>query len=192
MSYLCAEITHLYSSAEPALAISYFCGLHVDSWRNPQANAKGMMVSLIGQLLDAAEKKKTVRHEIEAKGFDAAALKELEKKVQKDSTNTSALCRLFSKLLRQLPSGITLFCLIDTVSIYETTERRSDTMRAIRVLKELVEDESLKVVFKLLLTAPGQSQYAHIYFKEDEIFDVPEYIDGDKQDVLGLEGIQCR
>ena len=58
LSLFCAHLTHLFVAVKPVIVVSYFCGLHADLVTDPRANAQGMMISLIGQLLLQARQKR--------------------------------------------------------------------------------------------------------------------------------------
>ena len=50
VSFFCAHLSNMLSPAKPVTLISHVCGMSQD-FLNDQHNAKGMLVSLIGQLL---------------------------------------------------------------------------------------------------------------------------------------------
>jgi hypothetical protein len=47
----CADLKQLFAAVKPSIVISYFCGLHTDFEHDSRAKARGVMKSLIGQLL---------------------------------------------------------------------------------------------------------------------------------------------
>ena len=176
-SFLCAEMSHLYGSARNTYAIAYFCGLHSDSWRNRRANARGMMISLLGQLLSSK------------RSFDLSFIdKELIKEVKDDSIR--ALCRIFRRLVFQLPEEVVLFCCIDTISIYETSDRLEETRYAFRTITRLLAAKKRKGTFKLLITSLGRSLNIEEYLNEEDILRVPDDIDGDRQGVMDLNNLK--
>lgn len=177
-SFLCAEMSHLYGSARNTYAITYFCGLHTDSWRNPRANARGMMISLLGQLLCLKE------------GFDLSFIdKDVIRKIKHDSIQ--ALCRIFRRLVFQLPEEVVLFCCIDTISIYETSDRLDETRFAFRSITRLLGAEKMKGTFKLLITSSGRSLDIEEYIDEEDILRVPDYIDGNRQGVIDIKNLKA-
>lgn len=178
LSFLCAEMSHLYGSAQNTYAITYFCGLHTDSWRNPRANARGMMISLLGQLLSVK------------RNFDLSFVnKEMIRKVKDDSIQ--ALCRIFRRLVFQLPEEVVLFCCIDTISVYETSDRLEETRFAFRTITRLLTAEKWKGAFKLLITSSGRSLDIEEYLDEEDILRVPDYIDGNRQGVMDLKNLKA-
>lgn len=177
-SFLCAEMSYLYGAARNTYAITYFCGLHTDSWRNPRANARGMMISLLSQLLYLK------------KGFDLSFIdKSMIGKLRDDSIQ--ALCRIFRRLVVQLPEEVVLFCFIDTISIYETSDRLEETRFAFRTITRLLAAEKRKGTFKLLITSSGRSLHIEEHIDEEDILRVPDYIDGNRQGVIDLGNLRA-
>jgi len=93
----------------------------------------------------------------------------------------------------QIKTFKVLMCIIDTISIYETAERRAVTSYVLAVLMEIVEEtggNDKGVIFKLLITEPGAYCAAETSFLEEEILRVEECIDGTGQGVLDMDGLQ--
>jgi hypothetical protein len=177
-SFLCAEMSYLYGAAPNAYAITYFCGLHTDSWRNPRANARGMMISLLSQLLYLK------------KDFDLSFIdKNIIRVLKEDSIQ--ALCRIFRRLVLQLPAEVVLFCFIDTISIYETSDRLEETRFAFRTITRLLTAEKRKGTFKLLITSTGRSLNIEEYIDEEDILRVPDYVDGNRLGVIDLGNLEA-
>lgn len=176
-SFLCAEMSHLYGSVRNTYVITYFCGLHSDSWRNRRANARGMMISLLGQLLSSQ------------KSFDLSFIdKKMIREVKDDGIR--ALCRIFRRLVFQLPEETVLFCCVDTISMYETSDRLEETRFAFRTFTRLLAAKKRKGTFKLLITSSGQSLDIKAYLKEEDILRVPEFIDGNRHGVIDLTNLK--
>ncbi|KAI5805976.1 hypothetical protein EDC01DRAFT_753862 [Geopyxis carbonaria] len=113
LSYLCAEMAQLYQEAD--FSLIYFCGLN-SGYRDHRADACGMMISLIGQITEAQIRP------------DMSFLD--DKRLLQKATNgkINAHCRVFRNLVKQLPTGMVVYCFIDMISIYETRERRDDIL----------------------------------------------------------------
>lgn len=178
LSFLCAEISHLYGAIPNTIAIGHFCSLHVDSWQNPRANARGMMASLLGQLLSFRE------------GFD---LSFIDKQMIQDAKNDDirVFCKIFRHLVAQMPKRSTLFCFVDTISIYETSQRLDETRIAFQTLANLLDPRGKSATFKLLVTSPGRSIPIEKYISDENIMVVPDFIDGDRHGVINLSYIQA-
>lgn len=177
LSFLCAEMSHLYGSAQNTYTITYFCGLNSDSWRNQRANARGMMISLLGQLLSSR------------RSFDLSFIdKKMIREVKRESIQ--ALCRIFRCLVFQLPEEVVLFCFIDTISIYETSDRLEETRYAFQTIIRLLTAKKRKGTFKLLITSSGRSLETEEFVEEEDILRVPDYIDGNRQGVMDLRNLK--
>ena len=174
LSLFCAHLTHLFVAAKPVIVVSYFCGLHMDLVTDERANARGIMISLIGQLLLQAKQKDLK--------FDLSFL--AQKKLQllaQDDLKT--LCSLFRNLVVQLPKNSMIFCVIDAISLYESTGEDEDLIYVWQTLNQLLTHKGLKAVMKILATSPGQTLRLH---EEDVttlggVLDVPEQVDGNRQ-----------
>lgn len=178
-SFLCAEISYMLGSAPNTYTIAYFCGLHADSWRNPRANARGMMVSLLGQLLCLK------------KPCDLSFMnQDMTRKVKDDDIRT--LCRIFRRSVLQLPEGFVLFCCIDTISIYETSDRLEETRFAFRTIARLLAAKTKMGTFKVLITSPGRSLPLEEHIDAEDILQVPDYIDGNRSGIFDLKSLKVR
>ena len=174
LSFLCAHLTHLFVAAKPVFVVSYFCGLHMDLVTDYRANAQGMMISLIGQLLLQAKQKNV--------HFDMSFL--AQKKLQLLAVDDlKTLCNIFRNLVIQLPKDKMIFCIIDGISLYESTDGEADLLYAWKGLNQLLAHKHLKAVMKLLATSPGQTLRLHeedLMMNGDVLF-VPEEVDGNRQ-----------
>ena len=174
LSLFCAHLTHVFVAAKPVIVVSYFCGLHMDLVTDDRANARGMMISLIGQLLLQA-KQKDLHFEL-----SFLAQKKLQLLAEED---LKTLCSLFRSLVVQLPKNRMIFCVIDGISLYESSDGEEDLFYTWQKLNQLLTHKSLKAVMKLLATCPGQTLRLH---EEDlmmngEVVEMPEQVDGNRQ-----------
>ena len=79
---------------------------------------------------------------------------------------------MFRKCILRLPHAYTIYCIIDGISFYETSQRRDTTLIVLHNLRQIVP-KARDIVFKLLVTAPGRSQSVYRLFENDKILDVP-------------------
>lgn len=173
LSLLCAHLTHLFVAAKPVVVVSYFCGLHMDLVTDYRANAQGMMISLVGQLLLQARQKNLQ--------FDLSFLtgKKLQL-LERDDLKT--LCNIFRSLIIQLPKNRIIFCVIDGISLYESRDGDADLLYAWQKLNQLLTHKHLKTVMKLLATSPSQTLRLHEdVVMNGEVLFVPEEVDGGGQ-----------
>ena len=167
---LSAKILDSLQNAEPIFTIHHFCGLHHDVGYENSADARGMMNSLLGQLLT-----------LPSLDFGLSFLTDIDvKNLQRNDLKT--LCITVKTLLSQLPMRTALVCVIDSVSCYEDRDRIEDTIKAIRHLVRLAR-KAQEIPFKLLLTCSGESPYSADYeIEEREILLVDEdLVDDDGQ-----------
>ena len=181
LSLFCAHLTHLFVAVKPVIAVSYFCGLHAELATDPRANAQGMMISLIGQLLLQTGQKRL--------HFDTSFL--APKKLQLlAADDLKTLCTIFQNLVIQLPKNRIVFVVIDGISLYEATDGDADLFYAWQKLNQLLIHKSLKAVMKLLATSPGQTLHLHeedVMMNGDVLY-VPEEVDGDRQGAWNSAG----
>lgn len=185
LSFLVAELAELYADTEASTTISYFCGLHVDARKEAFADARGIVLSLLTQLV-LKERYKGFKF-----GFMSDELVERVKGFE-----VEALCEVFKTLVLQIKDTSMLLCFVDTISIYETRPRRAGTRVVLEMLRELVgetrtqrEEQMQGVVFKVLVTDPGISCEAMKLFKE-EVFVVGSFVDGGRQGIVDMEGLE--
>lgn len=167
LSFLSAHLSSMLSPAEPAVIISYVCGMHNDL-DNSRHNASGMLVSLISQLLSQRKDK--------GLQFDLSWVKKADRELLKGD-DLKLLIRVFRKLVKQMPEKKVLFCVIDGISLYEISERKDETLQVFEMFQSLIRAET-DVLFKLLLTSPEQSLYIHDYIDSDDILWVSDDVDG--------------
>lgn len=139
-SVLCATMVKSLR-LRAAVSLVFFCGCHLayDEHRGSRA----MIRSLLAQLL---------------RQFPATHV-EADPRVgvpELGRASEAQLCGLFARLVRQLPPGTPVFCLIDGINAYES-ELFLDGMDTVVLALLGLVDESLaagRVNFKLLLTSP--------------------------------------
>ena len=166
-SVACAMIIHLFTNTItknriPIITTYWFCGSHVNG---PDDNALGLMRSLICQLLVAGPFDHGFK---QTKNFDGQDL--------------GMLLDMFTKLLRQLPDGTAVVCVLDGISFYEDADLREDTTKVVRRLVKLSRVEA--PIFKVLIASPTRMMYLHedsSIEKHAVLVDIPQHVDGEKQ-----------
>jgi hypothetical protein len=101
------------------------CSISVDRSEDADASSAGSMNSLLAQLLTRYE------------DFDLSTVHNL-KNVNTESTKE--LCKVFAKLVSQLPEEILIFCVIDGLSYYDDEERREDAEKLLVRLTALTRE----------------------------------------------------
>ncbi|KAI9709708.1 MAG: hypothetical protein M1820_003110 [Bogoriella megaspora] len=153
MSLACAMLLQDISSHAHAAAIHYFCGSH-NSIQDPTSGAAGIARILIGQILCLQE-------------FDLTFLNE-EWSAALDQGDPYALFKLFEPLVAQLKTT-TLFCIIDTINLFEGNQRKDETITLIYELLRVTLGCPHSVNFKLLLTSASRSRYIAPIFQHEGV-----------------------
>ena len=188
MSLVSAELISLFSLSKSMVVISYFCGLHADFHSDSIDGVPAMMKSLIGQLLAQPKDRKLA--------FDLSTIKDDDiERIEEDDLDV--LCKMFRRVVLQLPSDKILFCIIDGISRFETWPgTEGDILQVLKLLTNLVRKKT-GVVIKLLFTCPGDSLSVgdgdEGIGKEvvvDNVLVVPDFVDGGKYDVWESDMIE--
>ena len=168
MSVCCAMLVNSLAEVEPAFTVHFYCGLHTAS-NDSTSGPGGLIRSLITQLLSFSI------------SFDLTFIKSRKHRDQLSRHELDHLCVLFQSLVKQLPIDTVLFCVIDGVSLYEKYEWQQDTCFVIRKLREMVEDDDLGAVFKLLVTSPCTTRYVKGQLAAEDRLIIPRDAGTDKQ-----------
>lgn len=158
LSHVCATFIQILNNSGSAeedsnttkTTLFFFCGQHVtenDSLQGPQ----GLMRSLLAQLILTLVQNNWVP--------DSAPIKLLHKQGfgarELENFSLQDVCQLFHQLLSSVPSGSTVFALVDGISYFEHSEAwRGDFELVIGCLARITADEALGTLFKLLFTSP--------------------------------------
>ncbi|KAJ5150896.1 uncharacterized protein N7482_010148 [Penicillium canariense] len=167
LTHLCARIAYESAPNPKVLILTHFCSLHTASRAEigRRAGATGLIVSLIGQLLSYD----THRVQFDLSRITQHALSRIEE------FSLKKLCWFFEMLIAQVKKGITIICIIDNISSYETDEAVGDLERLIRCLQTWViqaNQTSSKPRMKLLITDTNQTTRVYRYFQQDDILDL--------------------
>ncbi|KAF2855695.1 hypothetical protein T440DRAFT_161170 [Plenodomus tracheiphilus IPT5] len=145
--------------------LQFFCGEHEDWRENIDNGPAAVWNSLIAQLL------------LQYDHFDLADVKRLS---QLDNDDVKALGIAFGNLLKQLPLGFMVFCIVDSVSLYDDEERGDDTELLVKKLVALTRKSAAAdgCVFKLMLTSHTQLRLEAVEsLRNKEILQVPEILE---------------
>ena len=149
----------------PSMAVLYhFCGLHSQQG-DPIIGPRGLLQSLIAQLLIYIHHchHGSPRLAITSEKF-------LRDVAQRDLV---ALCLFLSQLLTQLDRNTTVYCVVDTISEFETSLGgwNDEISDIVSFFQHLIHDTSDGPVLKVLLLAPNRSIqiYKHIH-PDDQVW----------------------
>ena len=157
-----AVLVSLFKNQLHFITIQWFCGTYKTG---PNGNARGMMRSLVCQMLSGA-----------------SFIYDFELQSSIDGGDLGELLKLFKKLVRRLPARSVVICIIDGISWYEERRLRDDTLKSLRKIVKLMKAEEL--ILKLLLTSPMRTSYIlqdPVLAREIKVVEVPEHISGVKQ-----------
>jgi hypothetical protein len=173
LSLFAASIVGSLRNIDRFCSIAFFCGQHTDS-DDPLTGGAGIIKSLIAQLLAQ-------------RCFDDADLAHISQRVnlsllKRDTEKIQELCKLFALLVRRLRSDTTLFCVLDSVNLYEGEEYMQD-MYVDRVLNDilsLTQDKNVKAHVKILFTSPTDTNMIRKGFQQKDILSMSGRLSVDK------------
>lgn len=145
VSHISTSVIEHLQDQEPAVAVYFFCGFH-DSLENPKCGPRMMIRSLICQML-----------RLFSLQLDFISSRRYRDQLEALSFQTLLDC--FGKLVRRLPMTTVLFCVIDDIHFFDRREWAEDCRSAIRDIQDLVEDEELGAVVKLLITSSSRTRF---------------------------------
>ncbi|KAF5241185.1 hypothetical protein FANTH_9181 [Fusarium anthophilum] len=167
LSLFSAAIVRNLRQVDRFCAVAFFCGQHIDH-DDPLLGGLGLIKSLTTQLLR--------QH-----GFDDADLDKVAQEVnlpllKRAVDEVEELCQLFAVLARRLRNDTTLFCVIDSVNVYED-EDMMQGMYVEKVLFELLQltsDPRVKTHVKVLFTSPTDTNTIWKAFKRRDVLSMHE------------------
>ncbi|OJD25472.1 hypothetical protein ACJ73_03156 [Blastomyces percursus] len=154
-SFISAKLTHSIQSdvIDPhyprnMFALFFLCAEHIHP-EDPDYGVTGMLRNLIGQLLFAYP------------DFGMNVIKQIQRADQDD---ISSLCQIFHMMIAQLPPHVTVFCVLDAITVYEQhSSLREEGEFAVQELMDMVQwTKDHGCDFKVLLTSAWNS---HIFYK---------------------------
>lgn len=110
LSVLAATLASMHRVSSRLVILSHFCGLHI-SPRDPMAGPKGMLRSLIAQLIFIQRGE----HALTTIALDEGLVHQIL------NHNLTGLCDVFRALLMQVHTQMTVYCVLDSVSEFETS-----------------------------------------------------------------------
>ncbi|KAJ8116951.1 hypothetical protein ONZ43_g4321 [Nemania bipapillata] len=162
LSLFSAALVQNLQTVDRFCVVAFFCGQHND-FEDPLAGGVGLIKSLTTQLLH--------QHQFSRMGLARVAREVNLPLLESGFEDIEELCLLFGSLVRQLPSTVTLFCVLDSVNVYENPEYMQE-MHVEKVLYEvlsLTQDRRVQTHVKILLTSPTDTTTIRTGFKEKDI-----------------------
>ena len=167
LSYFDAKLIFSLMQAAPVITLFHFCGaVHPPLQFDSAAN---LMHQLLGQLL--RQEKFNINPDV-----SEAELALIENYDLKTTT------MVFARLLRLLPQGWAVVCVLDDISMIEIGDLYLDTIKAVKNLSRLTSEE-MDVAFKVLITCSIESEYLKQYLVQNRqvILLEEELVDDDGQ-----------
>ena len=165
MTFVSALLAQTLSD-EGTSCIHHFCGLHTTR-SDELSGPRGLLRALLAQLVSlfAFRIGFTRNNEYdELQRFD-----------------TIRLCALFGELVKDLPEGFVLVCVIDGVSFYEAWDWADDLRLVLETLNGLTRDPEVWAAFKVLITSAVASRQAIKYIPREDHLMLPSDV-GDGSD----------
>lgn len=161
LSVFCMTMVESLRKKDRFLFALFFCGNHLDTSESGiRTGGHAMISSLIDQLLRQFQFDMSMLH----RNVDLAGVQQ---------GNLDSLTRLLVLLVRQLPSLITVFFIVDGVALFEREEYEAEAGRVFLTLVQLVVDPSIMASVKLLFTStPGTDIVRSAFEEEDLILNV--------------------
>ncbi|KAK4545906.1 hypothetical protein LTR36_002470 [Oleoguttula mirabilis] len=145
-----------------SIGLYFFCAEHFRSHADRLAGPAGLLRSFIGELLSSSASFK---------------LRQTRKTVLTiDLSDMVQLWAMFETLVAQLPTTVVLFCILDSITEYEMSDRRPETEYLVGSLIALSRRNARAggCVVKVLLTCPLTSRSLHYSLEPWEVIDVPD------------------
>lgn len=152
VSVFCATFVTSMMEVRPDDALAYFfCGLHAlpgDAWYGPNGLVRSLIVQLLMKLVDMD--REMARWNLDFINH-SDYLWELERH------DLHSLCIALHSLLYEFPPGMTVYCIIDSVSRFDVDRLFEDLALVMDCLEAVIEDDALPATVKVLLTNPSRS-----------------------------------
>lgn len=145
MSLFCAQFAQNISKAQAGVSLVHFCGKHL--YQDERLDGPvGLIRNLITQLVVYLHAVHEVHldHLFDDEDCHRAAEGDLD-----------ALWDLFRQLLCEVPADVPVFCIIDGISFIGNSWR-DETQKLVRYLHDMVDDDAVDAMFKVLLTCPSR------------------------------------
>lgn len=146
LSFVCARLVYAIDKVRllgrpDIITTHFFCGQH-DTYEKSWECPSGVVNSLLAQLLTQCRNMNNIKIE-PPQGLKSHKIKKV--------------FGYFENIIRQLPKGVTIFCVIDAISVYanlEETEEDAEWL-VLKLLRLATRKPPKNATFKLLLTAPN-------------------------------------
>ncbi|KAF3770055.1 hypothetical protein M406DRAFT_237578, partial [Cryphonectria parasitica EP155] len=147
MSVLCATlVSSLTNLRRGHVVLHFFCGLHINS-RDPSPGPTGLVRSLIMQVFTYLRRDGLLSLDFLNDRADVKAIEDQDLEI---------LCRTLQSLLDQFQPSTQVYCVIDSITLFDSEDSAYDLEVVLGYLQEIVEDSQLPAIFKLMMTSPAR------------------------------------
>lgn len=136
-------ITSLISIQPDNVVLHFFCGLHVNV-EDPCPGPTGLVRMLIIQVFTYLRQWKLL---------DLDFLDDRNKVKDLENQDLQMLCETLWSLLWQFDSGTQIYCIIDSITLFDTEAMLPDLELILSYLQQIVDDDKLPAIFKVLMTS---------------------------------------
>ncbi|TFB02206.1 hypothetical protein CCMA1212_005739 [Trichoderma ghanense] len=171
LSFFCAMLVQSLSSVGCIILLSYFCGLEMPelySHGSKDPRTSGLLKSLLIQLLAPGG-----TSDITCSDHDLID----DLKTTSPNWNLQQQKKLLRFLVAALPATTPIFIFIDGTDFYEMDDLCGETKRVVKEINNLLSQENVKAMVKVLITSPTRSHDLFKYFHQKEIVIMPENMD---------------
>jgi hypothetical protein len=143
LSVLCASLASALPRSAHCIVLHHFCSGHKDLRLSPVIGPAGLLRSLIAQLIMYP-----------GTGLSSVDCGNQETVNAIAAYDTTALCSLFGKLICRIENSRTIFCIIDSISDFETNFRGWDKelINVVQLLRLITYARRQGPPLKILLT----------------------------------------
>ncbi|KAE8143700.1 hypothetical protein BDV38DRAFT_276782 [Aspergillus pseudotamarii] len=139
LSILCATLALSLHMNARSIVLHFFCGLHQHG-NDPVGGPTGLIQSLIAQLI------------LSGSQFDMSFINTHSFKDDIRSHSLKELCSTFRELIEQLPPTVTVICMLDSITSFESKTWEAQWVDVINILDNIVRNERLRPIFKIIIT----------------------------------------
>ncbi|KAE9976536.1 hypothetical protein EG328_002569 [Venturia inaequalis] len=144
--------------------LSFFCGEHAILGEDDCAHPLGIVLSLLGQLLECYP----------AFEVDPNMRRKWKRVQERGFKHLRSVCKLFEALIMALGPDARVHIIVDAVHYYEDKRRRED-LRTITQSLRFSASSKFGPVVKVLFSAPASCSYIHKEFDDDEVLNMRRF-----------------
>ncbi|KAI0505427.1 hypothetical protein F5B22DRAFT_627737 [Xylaria bambusicola] len=157
LSFFCATIMQNLRGVGRFKSVAFFCGCHP---YDDYGGGRTLIMSLLSQLLQQQQ-------------FDLSFI-DHETAHRMSSGDSLAFCYVFGRLLEQVNTNETVFCVIDGINFYECAgeEPLQEMSDVLRFLLDLSQQRDS--VYKILVTSPSSTEDVRQAIKDEDYLALPD------------------